>query len=152
MAIHADTVGYENLALVGSSQVSFQNRDQLIWTCHCGCCCGTKFHTECFGLFAVAFCTIAYTAAVISISIRDDKFVYLAALDRARLAIRITDTKVLEDGVMSSCSVFSAVLVPPESSSFSFSTSVDAGIAPIANDVERSRTITTTRTIGATRR
>ena len=136
MAIYSDTGGYDDLALVGSFQVSFQNRHQLIRTCHCGCCSGTKSHTECFGLFAVAFCTIAYTAAVISISIRDDKFVYLAALDRARLAIRITDTKVLEDGVMSSCSVFSAVLVPPESSSFSSSTSVDAEIAPFANDVE----------------
>ena len=42
--------------------------------------------------------------------------------------------------------VFSAILVPPESSSssssFSSSTSVDTGIAPIANDVERSRTRT----------
>ena len=49
--------------------------------------------------------------------------------------------------------VISAALVPPEpssSSSFASSTSVDAGIAPTANDVERSRTRTTTRTTGAT--
>jgi hypothetical protein len=50
--IHANPGGYDNLALVRFSQVSLQNRHQLIWTRYFGCCYGTKSHTETFGLFA----------------------------------------------------------------------------------------------------
>jgi len=75
--IDANSGGYDNFALVRFSQVSLQNRHQLIWTCHFGCCYGTKSHTETFGPFAFAFCSTAYTPVFFSISMTNDRFVLL---------------------------------------------------------------------------
>jgi hypothetical protein len=64
------------------------------------------------------------------------------------VAVSVAYASSLYRSRVSEASRFARYRVLPQSSSSPFSTSLDAGNAPIANNVQRSSTRTTTRTIG----
>ena len=93
--IHTNSGGHDNLALVRLSQISLQNRHQLIWARRFGCCYGNELHSEAFGPFAFAFCFVAYTHAFFRIFESDDKFVLVFREFDPRLGFPIYPAKAV---------------------------------------------------------